>query len=138
MAFLQTTEITFLSPNLRKGTPGELLCSDVRMVFCMIIHSLSLGKRLANSHRNPGGVRFGSAELYEVIDGCFADAIEDYIAIAQTIDNGTDERVILFVKLLKDQELSPTLIDAIRAQIREKRTPRHVPSKVSYLLLIRS
>ncbi|KAJ4478097.1 acetoacetyl-CoA synthetase [Lentinula aciculospora] len=78
---------------------------------------------------NPGGVRFGSAELYDVIDAHFADHIEDCIAIGQSIDNGTDERVILFVKLPKDKELSPTLIDAIRAQIRQKRTPRHVPSK---------
>lgn len=82
-------------------------------------------------HRNPGGVRFGSAEIYEVIDSCFADSIEDCIAIGQSIDNGVDERVILFVKLFKDQELSPTLIDAVRTQIRQKRTPRHVPSKVS-------
>ncbi|KAJ3894142.1 acetoacetyl-CoA synthetase [Lentinula edodes] len=78
---------------------------------------------------NPGGVRFGSAELYDVIDVHFANIVEDCIAIGQGIDNGTDERVILFIKLSKDQELSPTLIDAIRAQIRHKRTPRHVPSK---------
>ncbi|KAJ3997023.1 acetoacetyl-CoA synthetase [Lentinula boryana] len=79
---------------------------------------------------NPGGVRFGSAELYDVIDAHFADQIEDYIAIGQSIDNGIDERVILFVKLHNDQTLSPTLIDAIRTQIRQRRTPRHVPNKI--------
>lgn len=68
-----------------------------------------------------------------MIDVHFANIVEDCIAIGQGIDNGTDERVILFIKLSKDQELSPTLIDAIRAQIRHKRTPRHVPSKVSEL-----
>ncbi|KAJ3828588.1 acetoacetyl-CoA synthetase [Lentinula raphanica] len=79
---------------------------------------------------NPGGVRFGSAELYDVIDAHFADHIEDCIAIGQSIDNGTDERVILFVKLHNNEELSPPLIDAIRTQIRQKRTPRHVPAKI--------
>ncbi|KAF9075793.1 acetoacyl-CoA synthetase [Rhodocollybia butyracea] len=79
---------------------------------------------------NPGGVRFGSAELYDVIDAHFADSIEDCVAAGQSIDNGTDERVILFVKLPKGHELSSTLVDAICAQIKQKRTPRHVPSKV--------
>ncbi|KIK68140.1 hypothetical protein GYMLUDRAFT_36974 [Collybiopsis luxurians FD-317 M1] len=79
---------------------------------------------------NPGGVRFGSAELYDVVDGHFADSIDDCIATGQSIENGTDERVILFVKLPKDQELSSTLVDALRTQIRQKRSPRHVPSKI--------
>ncbi|KAF5389107.1 hypothetical protein D9757_004902 [Collybiopsis confluens] len=79
---------------------------------------------------NPGGVRFGSAELYDVIDGHFADSIDDCIAIGQSIENGTDERVVLFIKLHKEQELSRSFEESIRSQIRQKRSPRHVPSKI--------
>ncbi len=80
--------------------------------------------------RNPGGIRFGSAELYDVIDAHFSDDIQDCLAVGQSIDGGTDERVILFVKLHEGQELSTALMDTIRTQIRSRRTPRHVPSRI--------
>ncbi|KAF5369916.1 hypothetical protein D9758_001032 [Tetrapyrgos nigripes] len=79
---------------------------------------------------NPGGVRFGSAELYDVIDMCFASEIQDSVAVGLSVDNGTDEQVILFVKLPDQQVLSEGLIQRIKSEIRSRRTPRHVPSKI--------
>ncbi|TCD66991.1 hypothetical protein EIP91_000671 [Steccherinum ochraceum] len=86
---------------------------------------------------NPGGVRFGSAELYDVIDTHFAPnathashAIADCLAIGQSIQQGTDERVILFVKLLEGQSLTGELEKRLKTEIRTRRSARHVPAKI--------
>lgn len=92
--------------------------------------------------RNPGGVRFGSAELYDVIDLCFSPeathhshTIVDCLAVGQSIAQGTDERVILFVKLLEGENLTEELEKKVRHEIRTRRTARHVPAKVGELNL---
>ncbi|EKM59066.1 uncharacterized protein PHACADRAFT_113281 [Phanerochaete carnosa HHB-10118-sp] len=86
---------------------------------------------------NPGGVRFGSAELYDVLDLCFAPEVThhshtviDCLAVSQSIAQGTDERVLLFVKLLEGEALSEDLEKRIKHEIRTRRTARHVPAKV--------
>ncbi|KAJ8086639.1 hypothetical protein PM082_005462 [Marasmius tenuissimus] len=79
---------------------------------------------------NPGGVRFGSAELYDVVEHRFGEQIQDCLAVGQSIEGGTDERVLLFVKLLNGDKLSEELEKEIRAEIRSKRSPRHVPARV--------
>ena len=91
--------------------------------------------------RNPGGVRFGSAELYDVIELCFSPevthhshTIVDCLAVGQSIAQGADERVILFVKLLEGEGLTEELENRIRREIRARRTARHVPCKVSRVL----
>ena len=87
--------------------------------------------------RNPGGVRFGSAEIYDVIEHCFAPAathaghtIVDCLAVGQRLADG-DERVILFVKLLEGQVLTTELEARIRTEVRTRRSARHVPARVS-------
>jgi len=87
---------------------------------------------------NPGGVRFGSSELYDVIDTCFSPSpaqnpeftIVDSLAVGQTIAKGADERVILFVQLPEGERLSTTLENRIATEVRSRRSPRHVPSRV--------
>ncbi|KAI0347561.1 acetoacetate-CoA ligase [Trametopsis cervina] len=86
---------------------------------------------------NPGGVRFGSAELYDVIDLCFAPeathsahTVVDCLAVGQLIASGTDERVVLFVKLLEGQTLTEALISRIKYEIRARRSARHVPALI--------
>nr|KMM71679.1 acetoacetyl-CoA synthase [Coccidioides posadasii RMSCC 3488] len=94
----------------------------------------------------PAGVRFGSAEIYNVILKHFADEIEDSLCIGRR-RNGieTDETVVLFVKLTSTSSASsgvstpngvvrepPTLPDGlaarIQAVIRKELSPRHVPA----------
>ena len=93
-------------------------------------------------HRNPGGVRFGSAEIYDVVEHCFKvgsdDAgaprehvVIDCLAVGQAIRAGADERVVLFVKLAEGCSLNDKLASLIRAEIRKRRSARHVPEKVS-------
>ena len=55
----------------------------------------------------------------------------DCLVVGQGIRDGTDERVVLFVKLEDGCTLSDALITRIRAEIRKRRTARHVPEKVS-------
>ena len=93
--------------------------------------------RTAHS-RNPGGVRFGSAEIYDVIEHCFAPAathaahtIVDCLAVGQSIGGGADERVVLFVKLLEGQVLTHELEKRIKTEVRARRSARHVPARVS-------
>jgi acetoacetyl-CoA synthetase len=102
-------------------------------------------------HRNPGGVRFGSAELYDVIEHCFsfkgghdatrtqqqADSdphaiVVDCLAVGQSIAGGTDERVILFLQLAEGTALTPELEARIKTEIRGRRSARHVPARVRY------
>ena len=59
--------------------------------------------------------------------------VYDALAVGQSIQNGTDERVVLFVKLGEAECLSDELVNAIRAQVRARRSARHVPEKVSSL-----
>ncbi|KDQ16356.1 hypothetical protein BOTBODRAFT_31043 [Botryobasidium botryosum FD-172 SS1] len=91
---------------------------------------------------NPGGIRFGSAEIYEVLDLCFSSStaspnaalpshtIVDALVVGQSIQGGLDERVILFVRLPDGEVLGEELQSKIRAEIRARRSPRHVPAKI--------
>jgi acetoacetyl-CoA synthetase len=83
---------------------------------------------------NPGGIRFGSSEIYEVLDQTFSAGaqplIVDSLVVGQAIQGGADERVILFVKLPEGETLSDDFRKRIREEIRKKRSPRHCPEKV--------
>lgn len=88
---------------------------------------------------NPGGIRFGSAEIYDVIDVCFSEGtpglaremiVVDALCVGQKIGvEQADERVLLFVKLMDGVTLGPELISAIAREVRNRRSPRHVPAK---------
>jgi hypothetical protein len=74
-----------------------------------------------------------------VIDLCFAPEVThhahtvvDCLAVGQSIAQGTDERVILFVKLIEGEGLSGELEKRIKHEIRTRRSARHVPAKVSW------
>lgn len=137
--------------------------------------------------RNPGGVRFGSAEIYEVLEAEFGAAsstspptsksavdastvndsvtaidaitsndhnastndhappakrfiITDCLVVGQAItdSNGAavDERVILFVKMPEGQNVDEEFVRTVKAEIRRRRTARHVPAEVSVFLVV--
>jgi acetoacetyl-CoA synthetase len=75
---------------------------------------------------NPGGVRIGTAEIYRHVEQL--EEIVESIVIGQTWDN--DVRVVLFVVLQPGLDLDDALQDKIRRTVREKCTPRHVPTKI--------
>ncbi|CAG8825507.1 19290_t:CDS:2, partial [Dentiscutata erythropus] len=75
---------------------------------------------------NPGGVRFGSAELYNIVEN-FPE-IQDSLVVGQKV--GDDERVILFLKMSDGVKFNDDLVLRIRSKIRNQLSPRHVPSVI--------
>ncbi|CAG8635681.1 5578_t:CDS:2, partial [Racocetra fulgida] len=75
---------------------------------------------------NPGGVRFGSAEIYNIVES-FSE-VQDSLVVGQKI--GEDERVVLFLKMCDGMKFSDELVTRIKAKIRKDLSPRHVPSFV--------
>lgn len=79
---------------------------------------------------NPNGVRFGSAEIYNVVDKFNVDGgIEDSLCVGQKIKGEDDERVVLFLKM-KDgsASISDELVKKLKTTIRSELSPRHVPA----------
>ncbi|KAG6814189.1 hypothetical protein H0H92_000866 [Tricholoma furcatifolium] len=105
----------------------------VLFVFTRVTY---LGRSTDLSHlRNPGGIRFGSSELYDILDLCFSGpgaeyTILDALAVGQKIDNGMDERVVLFIKLPEGSTLTPEMEHKIKVEVRNRRSPRHVPAQI--------
>ena len=62
---------------------------------------------------NPSGVRFGSGEIYTVLDQ-FSSVIDDSICVGQRRPQDLDERVLLFVKMREGTKSDKGLDEAIR------------------------
>ena len=75
---------------------------------------------------NPHGIRFGSAELYQVVNQI--PGINNSIAVAQ--DWQQDTRVVLFVQLDADTQWCEALCAQIVTSIKTQLSPRHVPAKI--------
>ncbi|MDQ0324947.1 acetoacetyl-CoA synthetase [Rhodopseudomonas julia] len=75
---------------------------------------------------NPGGVRIGTAEIYNQVEKL--PEILEALAIGQTYDD--DVRIVLFVRLAEGVDLDADMIARIKRQIREGASPRHVPQKI--------
>ena len=86
----------------------------------LIIHGRS------DATLNPGGVRIGTAEIYNQVEQL--DEVAEAICIGQDWDD--DVRVILFVRLSPGLTLNAALDKKIKATIRTGASPRHVPAKV--------
>lgn len=78
---------------------------------------------------NPGGVRFGSGEIYGVMER-FGAEIEDTVCVGQRRPGSGDERVLLFVKMRDGRKLTEELVGRIRRAIREGLSGRHVPGVI--------
>jgi acetoacetyl-CoA synthetase len=72
----------------------------------------------------PSGVRIGTSEIYNVLDGL--EEVADGLVIGQNWKG--DQRVILFVQLRQGISLNKDLEDKIKKTLRDKASPRHVPA----------
>jgi len=86
----------------------------------MIIHGRS------DATLNPGGVRIGTAEIYNQVEQM--PEIAEALCIGQDFDS--DVRVVLFVRLAAGVTLDEDLEKRIRTKIRTGCSPRHVPAKI--------
>ena len=74
----------------------------------------------------PGGVRFGSSEIYNVILEHFAE-IEDALCVGRRREKDTDEVVVLFVKMAQGKKFSEELVKRLKQIVRMELSARHVP-----------
>ncbi len=86
----------------------------------MIIHGRS------DATLNPGGVRIGTAEIYNQVEQM--PEVVEALCIGQDWDS--DVRVVLFARLADGVALDEDLTQAIKTKIRNGCTPRHVPAKI--------
>ncbi|MDL2407511.1 acetoacetate--CoA ligase [Rhizobium calliandrae] len=86
----------------------------------LIIHGRS------DATLNPGGVRIGTAEIYNQVEQM--PEVLEALCIGQDWDD--DVRVVLFVRLAAGAALTEDLVKAIKTRIRTGASPRHVPAKV--------
>ncbi|MBL8580113.1 MAG: acetoacetate--CoA ligase [Mesorhizobium sp.] len=86
----------------------------------MIIHGRS------DATLNPGGVRIGTAEIYNQVE--HMPEVAEALCIGQDFDH--DVRVVLFVRLAEGIKLDEELEKRIRLKIRTGCSPRHVPAKI--------
>ena len=75
---------------------------------------------------NPGGVRIGTAEIYNTVEKL--NEVLESLVIAQNWNN--DVRIVLFLKLQNDFRLTQKLKEKVVNQINKNLSPRHVPAKI--------
>jgi acetoacetyl-CoA synthetase len=75
---------------------------------------------------NPGGVRIGTADIYEALEA--VPEVKDSLVIGQQWDD--DVRIVLFVVLEGGLQLDDRLRQRICDVIRTQQTPRHLPKKI--------
>lgn len=78
---------------------------------------------------NPSGVRFGSAEIYTVMEQ-FSNELDDSLCVGQRRPEDKDERVLLFLKMRPGQKFNDALVNRIKEAIRKALSARHVPAYI--------
>ncbi|XP_038056888.1 acetoacetyl-CoA synthetase-like [Patiria miniata] len=76
---------------------------------------------------NPNGVRFGSADIYKLIED-FKE-IQDSLCVPQRSANN-EERVVLFLKMADEGDFSQELVRRVKVAIRSGLSARHIPEVI--------
>lgn len=79
---------------------------------------------------NPSGIRFGSAEIYSVIETKFTKEVADSICVGQRRPQDNDESVMLFLLMRPGVPFTEKLAADVKAAIRKGLSARHVPKYV--------
>ena len=80
----------------------------------------------SDSTLNPGGIRIGTAEFYQILDDF--DYVVDSLVSSVILDN--EEKIVLFLKLNSGQSLTPEIKKNVRLQLKQKASPRHMPQMI--------
>jgi acetoacetyl-CoA synthetase len=81
----------------------------------------------SDSTLNRGGVRMGTSDFYRVVEAF--EEIADSLVV-DTGQLGQEGRLLLYVQLAGDAELSDEVTGRIRAALRSTLSPRHVPDEI--------
>ncbi|KFY82094.1 hypothetical protein V500_10824 [Pseudogymnoascus sp. VKM F-4518 (FW-2643)] len=101
---------------------------DLIMIHPITKQIMFMGR--ADGVLNPSGVRFGSAEIYSVLEARFADNIADSICVGQRRPSDDDERVMLFLLMKPGHKFTDALVREVKETIKAEMSPRHVPMYV--------
>jgi acetoacetyl-CoA synthetase len=77
---------------------------------------------------NRGGVRMGTSEFYRVVEA-FPEVADSLVVDTGRL--GQEGRLVLFLQLAGDHELTDDLGKRIRTALRQQLSPRHVPDEIS-------
>ncbi|KAF2762664.1 acetoacetate-CoA ligase [Pseudovirgaria hyperparasitica] len=83
----------------------------------------------------PQGVRFGSAEIYNVLLAHFGNddvdgGVADGLCVGRRRPGESDETVVLFVKMVEGRVFGEGLAERVRRVVRRELSARHVPGVV--------
>ncbi|KAK0621341.1 hypothetical protein B0T17DRAFT_285448 [Bombardia bombarda] len=78
----------------------------------------------------PAGVRFGSAEIYNVLTRFFGAEIEDAVCVGRRRETDRDETVCLFVVMAEGKVFDDELRERVKSAVRRELSPRHVPGVI--------
>ncbi|CAI6341172.1 unnamed protein product [Periconia digitata] len=78
----------------------------------------------------PAGIRFGSAEIYNVLLEHFSVDVADALCIGRRREQDSDETVCLFLKMADGKAFSTELAESIKVSIRKALSARHVPGVI--------
>lgn len=109
--------------------PGVWTHGDFICIHPITNQILFLGR--ADGVLNPSGVRFGSSDIYSVIEAHFPEVV-DSICVGQRRERDSDESVMLFLKMApgRDGEFGEDLVRKVKEKIKKERSARHVPRYV--------
>jgi acetoacetyl-CoA synthetase len=110
-------------------TQGFIILGRRHVFLCTLFLSDSTFSANSDGVLNPSGVRFGSAEIYTVLEP-FREELDDTLCIGQRRPEDKDERVLLFVKMRPGRKFDEDLKARIRAAIRKGLSARHVPAYI--------
>ncbi|KFZ01634.1 hypothetical protein V500_00669, partial [Pseudogymnoascus sp. VKM F-4518 (FW-2643)] len=100
---------------------------DYVMIHPITKNLLFLGR--ADGVLNPSGIRFGSAEIYSVLEKEFP-TIADSICVGQRRPSDPDESVMLFILMKPGAQSTAQLVNGVKAAIKRALSARHVPKYV--------
>ena len=75
----------------------------------------------------PGGVRFGSSEIYNIMLKHFSEEVEDSLCIGRRREMDKDETVVLFLQMAKGKQFNEALVQKVKNVIKKELSGRHLP-----------
>ncbi|CAF3486207.1 unnamed protein product [Fusarium graminearum] len=108
--------------------PGVWSQGDFAAVHPKTGHIHILGR--SDGVLNPSGIRFGSADIYAVIEGGFATEVAESLCVGQRRPQDHDESVVLFLLMKPGVKFTVELANTIRERIAKELTKRHVPKYI--------
>lgn len=100
---------------------------DFIMVHPVTKQVFFLGR--ADGVLNPSGVRFGSAEIYNVVEEYFPQ-VQDSICVGQRRPDDHDETVLLFLMMAPGKKFSQQLVKDVQSRIGQELSKRHIPKHI--------